>query len=170
MNALVVYNSKFGNTEHIARAIGSTLAAHGTTDVRPIGETGKIPAETDLLVIGGPTHAHGMDEAMKTFLATLPATAVTDLPVAAFDTRLKWPMFLSGSAARGITKHLGRLGGQVLVEPGSFLVAGGEGPLVDGEIERAVSWAEGLAEAALRNAHVAESLTASAGRREGSEQ
>lgn len=170
MNALVVYNSKYGNTEQIARAIGTALRSHGPTDVRPITQAGEIPPGTDLLVLGGPTQGHGMDEAMASFLAGLPPIVVTDVPIAAFDTRLKWPMILSGSAARGITKQLGRLGAQVLVEPGSFLVAGGEGPLVEGELERATAWAEGLADAAVRNARVLAALESCDVRKERTEQ
>jgi flavodoxin len=170
MNALVVYNSKFGNTEQIARAIGAALATHGPSEVCSIARAGAIAPGTDLLVVGGPTHAHGMDEAMKTFLAGLPPAAVTEVPVAAFDTRLKWPMLLSGSAARGIAKQLARKGGQVLVEPGSFLVSGGEGPLVEGELERATAWAEDLADAAIRTTRVEAARAACAAPEERSEQ
>jgi flavodoxin len=167
MNALVVYTTKFGNTEQIARAIGSALRVHGPTEVRPITQADSIPPGTDLLVVGGPTQGHGIDGAMKTFLAGLSPAAVTDVPVAAFDTRLKWPMLLSGSAARGIAKQLGRLGGQVLVEPGSFLVEGGEGPLAAGELDRATAWAEDLADAAARKARVLAALDARGAREEG---
>jgi len=155
MNALVVYASQFGNTEKIARAIGSALATHGPTEVRPVAEVGGIPPDTDLLVVGGPTQGHGIDKTMKSFLAGLSPAAVADVPVAAFDTRLRWPVLLSGSAGRRIARQLRKMGGQVLVEPGSFLVEGGEGPLVAGDLDRAAVWAEHLAAAALnaRAAH-----------------
>jgi flavodoxin len=148
MNALVVYESTYGNTEKIARAIGAALADHGPTEVRPSTEAEVIPPGTDLLVVGGPTHAHGMDKSLKAYLDRLPAAAVAGIAVAAFDTRLGWPAVLSGSAARGIAKQLGRKGGRRLVEPGSFVVEGGEGPLAEGELARATAWAEELAGAA----------------------
>jgi flavodoxin len=152
MNALVVYGSMFGNTEQIARAVGAVLADHGPTVIRPLAETDGIPPGTDLLVVGGPTHAHGMDAAMKAYLGKLPAASVSGIAVAAFDTRLRWPVLLSGSAARGIARQLGRLGGRLLVEPGSFLVEGKEGPLADGELARATTWAEELVDATGRDA------------------
>lgn len=162
MNSLVLYNSKYGNTEQIARAIGTVLATYGPSDVRSIRQVDEIPPGTGLLVVGGPTQGHGMDQQMKTFLGGLPAGAFEDVRVAAFDTRLKWPILRSGSAAREIAKRLRRLGGQELVKPGSFLVAGGEGPLVEGEIDRATAWAEELAEAAMRNARILDALDAGA--------
>lgn len=148
MNALVVYDSVYGNTEWIARAVGDVLAHHGPTEVRPVAEAETVPSGTDLLVVGGPTHAHGMDKVMKAYLDRLPAAAVAGIAVAAFDTRLRWPVLLSGSAARRIAKELQRKGGRQLVAPGSFIVEGGEGPLAEGELERAASWAEELAGAA----------------------
>src|ERR671925_681536 len=102
MNALVVYASLHGNTERIARTVGAVLAGHGPTEVRPVADATAIPPETDLLVVGGPTHAHGIDKTTKAYLDRLPPPAVTGLAVAAFDTRLGWPAVLSGSAARGI--------------------------------------------------------------------
>jgi flavodoxin len=151
MNALVVYNSVYGNTERIARAIGSVLEGHGPTTVRAIAEADGIPPETDLVVVGGPTQGHGMDKAMKAFLGGLPPASVSGVAVAAFDTRVGWPVLLSGSAARGIAKQLGQMGGRVLVEPGSFIVQGGEGPLAEGELARATSWAEKLVDAAVHD-------------------
>jgi hypothetical protein len=93
-----------------------------------------------------------MDKPMKAYLDRLPDAVVSGMAVAAFDTRLGWPVVLSGSAARGIAKQLGRKGGRLLVEPGSFIVAGGEGPLAEGELARATSWAENLACVADRDA------------------
>jgi hypothetical protein len=84
---------------------------------------------------------------MKSFLAGLSPTAVADVPVAAFDTRLRWPVLLSGSAGRRIARQLSKMGGQLVAEPGSFLVEGGQGPLIDGELDRATAWAERLAAA-----------------------
>src|SRR5262249_40360129 len=119
MNALVVYGSRYGNTEKIARAIGAALAGHGQTEIRSVAEADSIPAETDLLVVGGPTQGHGIDKSTKAFLDRMPVGSVAGIGVAAFDTRLGWPVVLSGSAARGIAKQLVRKGGRALVEPGS---------------------------------------------------
>ena len=145
MNALVVYDSKFGNTERVARAIGEALRENGAVDVRPVAEVDGIPPGIDLLVIGGPTRGHGADPALKAFLARVPPQAVAGIATAAFDTRFRWPVFLSGSAARGIAKRLERKGARLVVEPESFFVEHSEGPLADGEIGRAGVWARSLA-------------------------
>lgn len=144
MKALVVYDSKFGNTEQLARAIAETLAAGEPAAVVP------VPASTarardlvgiDLLAVGGPTQGHGLSPALKAFLESLPSEAVRDLPTVTFDTRLAWPRFLSGSAATASAKRLTQQGARLLRPPESFLVTGSEGPLAEGELARATTWA-----------------------------
>ena len=63
MRALVVFESMFGNTEVIARAIAEGLAADATVEVVEVGSAPPtIPPGVDLLVVGGPTHAHGLSK------------------------------------------------------------------------------------------------------------
>ena len=117
-------------------------------------------------MVGGPTHAHGLtneksrasaaDRAglrlvshgpgVREWLDSLmpgPATVAG----AGFDTRIKGPALLWGSAANGVTKRLRTVGFRVL-GPQSFLVDGPGGEpfdrLLDGELERARSWGETL--------------------------
>jgi len=175
MRALVVVESMFGNTRGVAAAVAEGLAVHGTVDVVDVGEApDSVPEGVGLLVVGGPTHAHGMsnpdsrrsaaqraDSALVPFrtgirewlagLAPAPAGCIA----AAFDTRIKGPALIWGSAAKGATKELRRLGFAFVAEPASFLVMGPLGPvhdvLVSGEIERARAWGEHLgADAAAR--------------------
>jgi hypothetical protein len=68
-------------------------------------------------------------------------------PAAAFDTRLDRSPILTGMAARGIAKRLRRRGYEVIEEPESFLVEDSEGPLAEGELERARAWGASLVEA-----------------------
>lgn len=162
MKVLVVYESMFGNTERIAQAIAeglSTVVDVTTTDV--VRAPAQIPDDVKALVVGGPTHAfsmsrlttrqqasttHGADAAavgrgIREWLAELPAP--DDPPVfVAFDTRVDMPL-VPGAASRSATRFARKHGFHVL-QPRSFLVEGYEGPLVDGEIERARSWGEGL--------------------------
>jgi flavodoxin len=152
MNALVVYDSMFGNTEQIARAIGAAIEEGGPVDVRSITEVSSLPPGLDLLVVGGPTQAHGVDQALKAFLDALPPEAVRGVAVAAFDTRFRWPVLVSGSAARGIAKRLDQKGARLVAEPESFFVEHKGGPLAEGELGRAASWARHLAEALARDA------------------
>jgi len=157
MNAIVVYESVYGNTRAVAEAIAVGLGG------APVMSTDETPADAppaDLLVVGGPTHVHGMatarsrraamDAAEATSAApAMSATGLRDwlaeLPradharAAAFDTRIDKPEWLTGAARHGIAKRLRRHGYTVL-DTTSFLVSANEGPLVDGELERARRW------------------------------
>ncbi len=159
MKALVVFESMFGNTEAVARSISEGLAAALQVEIvaastRPRPQ----PAEFDLLVIGGPTHAFSMsrpstradavakgsrwspDEGgVREWLAQLTPGPHTT-PVATFDTREDSVRHLPGSAARKATKVLRKLGYEVAAEPTSFYVEGLDGPLLAGELDRARAW------------------------------
>lgn len=71
---------------------------------------------------------------------------MTGTPAAGFDTRLRWPLWLSGSAGAGITTRLRQLGAQVIAPEMSFFVAGNYPVLHPGELERATEWAAALAD------------------------
>ena len=141
MTIQVIYDSKFGNTERIAHAIAEAFGPE--THISMVGEASQIDPGVSLLVVGGPTQTHGTSPAMAEFLGRLPS--LDGVVVAAFDTRLTWPRLLSGAASDGIAKALTKHGGHLVAPPESFLVSGGEGPLVDGELDRALAWAKGLA-------------------------
>ncbi|HEU5398077.1 MAG TPA: flavodoxin family protein [Gammaproteobacteria bacterium] len=139
----MVYDSKFGNTERLARAIAEVLgtdtpAALVAASAASVSDL----AGVDLLVVGGPTQGHGVSPALRAFLDRIPPEAVGDMPTLTFDTRLGWPRFLSGSAAAQIAKRLTRKGARLLVPAESFLVTSGEGPLAEGELARASAWAD----------------------------
>jgi hypothetical protein len=173
MRALVVYESMFGNTEVIAHAIAEGLAGGAVDAAVEMAEVGAapttMPAGIDLLVVGGPTHAHGMSKpesradsarragdrpvvsrglGIREWLEALRGGSTT-VAAAAFDTRIKGPGLLWGSAAKGADKQLGSLGFRMAAGPESFLVEGPTGPLfdrlVDGETDRARRWGEMLA-------------------------
>jgi len=159
MSALVVYESMFGNTQTIARAIAEGLATHTRVELVEVSKaTTTIDSGVELLVAGGPTHVLGMtrprtrDEAakqaerplvspgigMREWLAALrPGNGV---PAATFDTRINKPRWMTGSAARGFDKALRKLGFRLVAPPGSSLVASTPGPLDDGEVDRARRW------------------------------
>jgi hypothetical protein len=169
MRSIVVYESMFGNTHAIADAIAAGIAEVG--DVT-IGSTGAVTflniAEADLLVVGGPTHVHGMTSTSSRRTAIQTAQEDPDLELdedaggpglrqwfkelprgegrvgVAFDTRIGRSEILTGSAARGIARRLRRHGYSELVEPESFLLEG-NGPVPDAEIERARSWGAAIA-------------------------
>lgn len=143
MKSLVVYDSKFGNTKLIAEEIARVLAEQGEVRIVHASEAASLVfSGEDLLVMGGPTTGHGLSPNMRVLLDDMwDQTPGRVYPQAlAFDTRLDWPKLLSGSATDKIADSLREIGCTMIGRPGSFIVDGGEGPLGDGELERAVEW------------------------------
>lgn len=162
MNAIVIYESVYGNTRAVAEAIAEGLGA----SAMPVSKAGFPDAE--LLVVGGPTHMHGIATARSRQAATAAAREdgghveadadaepglrpwLRDLPEAAgahaatFDTRIDKSPWLTGVASRGIAKRLAHRGYDVVATE-SFLVADSEGPLEEGELDRARAWGAELA-------------------------
>jgi len=83
-----------------------------------------------------------VEPGLRRWLSELPASEGTR--AAAFDTRLDKSPWLTGLASRGIARRLRGHGFQVLGRE-SFLVRDAEGPLEDGELERARAWGAQLA-------------------------
>ena len=147
MKSLVIFESRFGNTALIARAVADALRERGSSRLLAVEDATATDLEgIDLLAVGGPTHAHGISAALGAWLKRLPADLPRELPVATFDTRFRMARFLTGSAAGVIARRLRHLGARPIAPPQSFFVTESEGPLADGETERAIAWARGLAE------------------------
>ena len=142
MKTLIVYDSTYGNTEEIARAIGEAIT--GEVKLLRVGEAD--PSETfDLLIVGSPTHGGRPTQAIQDFTKRVPA--LNGAPVAAFDTRLSTSLVkIFGYAAGRIGKTLEKKGGTLVKPPEAFFVKGTKGPLREGELERAASWAGEIAE------------------------
>lgn len=163
MRALLVYESMFGNTQAVARAIAEGLAVHMPVEIVEVSDAPeRVGAEVDLLVVGGPTHAFSMSRASTREDATTKSDqvlvsqdrgirewidALREAPagtrVATFDTKVEKP-HVPGSAARAARKHLRKVGFRASEPPTTFFVDGMTGPLVDGELDRARSWGDGL--------------------------
>jgi flavodoxin len=145
MKTAVIYATRSGNTKRVAEQIAEALRERGTAELY---EAAAAPADLhdfDLVVIGGPTEAHGMTPPIKDYLARLVEGSVRSHVAAAFDTRLAWPRALSGSAAEGIATDLRAKGALVATAPESFIVSR-KPELKEGELERAGRWARGLAQ------------------------
>ena len=165
MKAIVVYESIYGNTRAIAEAIAEGL---GGADVKSVPDAAARPELADLLVVGGPTHMHGLATtrsrevaihgAQEDGLSHIEPSAseepglrawlrdlehVDHLRAAAFDTRLDKAPWVTGVAARGIGRRLHRHGYDV-ISTESFLVEDSEGPLEEGELDRAKAWGKQL--------------------------
>jgi hypothetical protein len=165
MRALIVYESMFGNTRDIARAIGEGLTTHGVeATVIEVGAAPAVPeAGLDLLVVGGPTHVFGLSRRTTRASAADQATGaivstgtglrewLDDLPegarswAVAFDTHVARKV--PGSAARAAERRLRRRGYPIAAPAESFHVTDVEGPLVEGEEDRARRWGAALATA-----------------------
>jgi flavodoxin len=160
MKVLVVYDSIFGNTEIIAQAIGNQFGTQSDAvtvrvgDVKPEQLTG-----LELLIVGSPTHAFRPTPAAITFLMNIPLNGLQGVKVAAFDTRIpvnetKNPLLIVlvkifGYAAKPIAERLKKCGGEQVMPPEGFLVKASEGPLKEGELERAAGWGRQIGAAAL---------------------
>jgi flavodoxin I len=141
MKTLVVYDSQYGNTESIAKAIGAAIPAE--VQVLRVGDVNPSALKSfDLLIIGSPTQGGRPTQAIQSFLEAL-APGLKGASVAAFDTRLPSKLVgIFGYAAERIARSLKGNGGILLGSPAGFVVKGKDGPLADGEVERAARWAQ----------------------------
>ena len=168
MRAVVVYESMFGNTHQVAEHIAGGLRTAYDVEVLSVGEAiGTILHDIELLVVGGPTHAHGLSRPTSRHSASQQAVGDDDLELepgadgpglrewfdglpsgsgraAAFDTRVDAPSALTGRASKGIARRLARHGFELAGKPESFLVDK-ENHLLADEAERAVDWGRELA-------------------------
>jgi flavodoxin len=153
MKIMIIYDSVFGNTEQIAQAIGNALGFHKdveilrVSDVKPQQLTGLI-----LLIVGSPTQGFRPTKAINRLLGKIPMNDLKGVKVAAFDTRLsmsdiessveRFIIKTGGYAAKPIADRLKKSGGDLIMPPEGFYVKGTEGPLKEGELERAADWAK----------------------------
>jgi len=167
MRAIVIYESMFGSTHRIAEAVAEALGRSGETTLVAAGEvTDEEMAGVDLLVVGAPTHAHRLPTHESRLEAEGKADQHDELDldpawsepgvrelldrigtahapsVAAFDTRVDVPTFISGRASKHLARELKHRGCRIVGEA-SFLVDRHE-HLVGGEVERAAEWASAL--------------------------
>jgi hypothetical protein len=171
MKAVVVYESMYGNTHLIADAIGSGLTAALDVSVVPVSEAGPtVLADADLVVVGGPTHTHGMSRAVTRKAAAEAATKPVShlklepgalgpglrdwfgslrrysVKAAAFDTRIHAPAALTGRASKGVARLLRAHGFDLVADPESFLMTK-QDQLEPQETARARDWGTALAAA-----------------------
>lgn len=170
MRAVIVYESMYGNTHEVAVGIAEGLRnTFSGVDVVPVEAASReLVDAADLLVVGGPTHVHGMTSARSRDAAVQAAVKDDDLVLdedapgpglrgwfdtieahgataVAFDTRIDAPAVFTGRASRGIARRLRRHGFDELRSPESFLVDK-HNHLLDGEADRAAAWGKRVAE------------------------
>lgn len=152
MEVLVVYDSVFGNTERVAHAVGEALDRSGDVKVLRVSEVSpEQVTRYDILIVGSPTRVFQPTGVTKKLLKNIPAGSLKGVRVATFDTRLSMEdtdsallvflVRLFGYAAEPMANRLKKKGGDLAVPPEGFIVEGTEGPLREGELERAADWA-----------------------------
>jgi len=155
MNVTIVYDSIFGNTATIAKAIAAALGDGNVVRLATVQEArGSGLSDTDLLIVGSPTRGFRPTPQISEFVEGLDRVTPGKL-AAAFDTRidletvnpppLRWVVDAGGYAATRVASALQRHGFELKGSVGGFLVSGTEGPLKTGEIERAIEWAKRVA-------------------------
>lgn len=159
MQILIVYDSFFGNTEKIAAAIASSLKAslvdRAAVELLQAGQVQPpLLVGRDLLVVGSPTRGFRPTDDLANLLDRLAPNALQGMRVAAFDTRFKadeldstvtrFIVKTGGYAAARIAARLKKAGATLVVPPEGFYVTDIEGPLKEGELERAAAWASQL--------------------------
>lgn len=152
MNALIIYDSMYGNTEKIARAVGEAIT--GEARVLRVSEASSSDVKSiDLLIVGSPTQGFRATKPVQVFIEGIPKDVLKGMKVAAFDTRmperdvgkgLRFIMKVGGYAAPRIAETLKKKGGNLVTSPEGFLVKDKKGPLLEGELERAAIWAKGV--------------------------
>lgn len=163
MKTVVVYESLWGNTAAIARAIaegiGPGTQALSTAQASSAAISGaalivagapvlgfRLPSDKMLKMIGetpgkNPVAPDLSQPSMRSWLDTLPKGSGRS---AAFETRIWWS---PGGATAAIVRGLKSAGYRPIAKPRRFIVKGKNGPLRDGELERARLWGADLAQA-----------------------
>jgi len=161
VKAVVVYESLWGNTAAIARAVAEGIG-EGTPALHTDEVGASALADVDLIVAGAPVLGFSLPtEKMRDGIRANPGRAPSPpdlshpsmrswldaLPKgngrgAAFETRLR---ITAGGATSAIIERLESAGYGRLGEERRFVVKGRYGPLRDGELEKAREWGAELA-------------------------
>jgi hypothetical protein len=177
MNVLVVYESLFHNTHAIADAIADGIrSADSGIGVECLAVSEALPdkaGHADVLVVGGPTHAHGMSSRTTRKMGIKQETKSTAQgtghgvevePNAEEEGLRDWfhqlpkaragqagaafdtraDFRMAGGAAHGISRRLRRHGFRLIAEPEGFIIEDATGPLREGELDRASAWGADL--------------------------
>jgi len=154
MRIAIIYDSVFGNTEQVAQKLAAAAAGHEVILRKVSSAAAADIAGAGLVLVGSPTRAFRPTPAISAWLKALPARSLSGIRVAAFDTRadvvtvnnrfLTFMVRFFGYAAEKIARALAARGGVPACPPQWFYVNASEGPLREGELDRAAAWAATL--------------------------
>jgi hypothetical protein len=172
MKTLIIYESLYGNTQRVAEELARVANDHGEVEMMKAEEApSDAVAGADLVLIGGPTHVHGMlwkatrqgpgGDGVRPLRTDAAGPGLRDwfhrvgrvdgTPAAAFDTRFDGPEVLTGRASLGISRRLRHHGFAEVAAPKSFVVDR-DNTLLEGEVARARQWASAVLESLLVDA------------------
>jgi flavodoxin len=142
MKACVIFDTRYGNTEKIARALEAGLGEAGIQTVCVNVKDVDISSlnQYDLICVGGPTHYRTASETMVGFLKSLRRTDLAGRAAFAFDTRRGSP--LAGSAARYIEEALTKQGMKIASQRASATMVNPEPERRKEEFENKDQWKE----------------------------
>ena len=145
MRVLVAYDMRYGNTKEIAEAIAEAFGVDHEVHCKKVSDIG-LPEvrESDLVIVGSSTHGWNMSSDTRGFFKKLGEEKFEGKNAAAFDT--KFHKLLTGSAAKKIGRKLRKLGFKIALPYLNTYVSSSEGPLEDGEIEKAKEFSARLIE------------------------
>jgi len=150
----VVIASPCGVTDTVARAVARAVDWSYENYARPANEVDPVEIRTpSVALLGGPTHRREMGDSLRGFLDRMPDRLLSQSLFAAFDTRFHDSPIVTGSSARHIQRAVEARGGRNLVPGESFFVIRRDGPLREGEVERARMWASSVIACAVRELH-----------------
>ena len=153
MKILVAYDSYFGNTEKVARAVADAAASAGEVAFLKVDQVKPGDLEhLDLLFVGSPTRGFAPSEGTRAFLKQFKPGSLSNVKAAVFDTRiplddmkpafLRFMQKLAGYADVKMAASLKSAGAKMILPTEGFAVMDSEGPLKEGELERAAVWAK----------------------------
>jgi len=176
MKTVIIYESMYGNTKLVADELADVAREHGEVVLVRAEDAGAgVTGGADLVLVGGPTHLHGLsthatrrtgaahpgDVGEPSLGPEVPGPGLRDwfrlsgrvdgTAAAAFDTRLDGPELMTGRASMGISRRLRHHGYHEVAAPRSFLVTR-ENRLMSGEDRRAHDWGVSLFESLLADA------------------
>lgn len=133
--------------------MNDAISASGDVELLPVSQVRLDQLDgVEFLFVGSPTRQFKATPAITQFLNSIPTNGLNHVKMAVFDTRLSPAEMNSGVytfvakvfgyAAKPMADLLVKKGGALVVAPEGFIVKGSEGPLKEGEIERAGEWAK----------------------------
>jgi len=122
MRACVTFDTRYGNTEKIAKSFEMGLKGAGIQTVCLNAKDVAVDSlrQYDLICVGAPTEAFTASKPMKEFLGKLKSIDLSGKYGFAFDTKLDWRF--SGSAAKFVERELKNLGLRIIAPRESAIV------------------------------------------------